>query len=113
MNSYLKPLLAVAAGVLIAVVGFSLLPRELGVGVPKIQFVDFDTVEPTNVTTQGYLVDDVGRAKVNATADLCQQIEPMLDVEEIKDRFRPTMEIGMAVFCCVDSITARAAIWRV
>ena len=28
------------------------------------------------------------------------------------DRYRPRMEMGAAVFCCVDSITARAAIWR-
>ena len=34
VNSYLKPLLAVAAVVLIAVVGYSLLPREQGVGGP-------------------------------------------------------------------------------
>jgi sulfur carrier protein ThiS adenylyltransferase len=27
-------------------------------------------------------------------------------------RYRPRMEIGDAVFCCVDSITARTAIWR-
>lgn len=81
-------------------------------GVPKIQFVDFDLVESSNVTTQGYLADDVGRAKVQATANGCRQIEPTLDVEAVQDRFRPTMNIGTAVFCCVDSISARAAIWR-
>lgn len=99
------------------VIGVGAIGRQVALqlaalGVPKIQFIDFDTVEPSNVTTQGYLGTDVGRAKVNATADLCQQIEPMLDVEEIKDRFRPTLEIGTSVFCCVDSIAARAAIWR-
>jgi sulfur carrier protein ThiS adenylyltransferase len=81
-------------------------------GVPKMQLVDYDLVEPSNVTTQGYMADDVGRAKVEATADLCRQIEPLLDVERIQDRFRPTMNFGTAVFCCVDSISARAAIWR-
>lgn len=99
------------------VIGVGAIGRQVALqlaalGVPKIRFVDFDTVEPTNVTTQGYLADDVGRAKVNATADLCRQIEPRLVVEENQDRFRPTMEVGTAVFCCVDSITARAAIWR-
>jgi sulfur carrier protein ThiS adenylyltransferase len=30
----------------------------------------------------------------------------------IVDRYRSQFEIGSAVFCCVDSISARAAIWR-
>lgn len=99
------------------VIGVGAIGRQVAwqlaaLGVPKIQFIDFDLVEPSNVTTQGYLADDVGRAKVNATADLCQQIEPLLDVEEIKDRFRPAMAVGTAVFCCVDSISTRATIWR-
>lgn len=99
------------------VIGVGAIGRQVALqlaalGVPKIQLIDFDLVEPSNVTTQVYLADDVGRSKVQATADLCQQIEPMLDVEEIQDRFRPTQEIGTAVFCCVDTISARAAIWR-
>jgi hypothetical protein len=30
----------------------------------------------------------------------------------LMDRFRPKRTIGQAVFCCVDSISAREAIWR-
>jgi sulfur carrier protein ThiS adenylyltransferase len=30
----------------------------------------------------------------------------------VQDRYRAKLQIGQAVFCCVDSITARAAIWR-
>lgn len=101
----------------VTVVGVGAIGRQVALqltalGVPKLQLVDFDLVEPTNVTTQGYLAADVDRPKVQATAGLCQQIEPMLDVTEIKDRFRPTQEIGTAVFVCVDSISTRAAIWR-
>lgn len=101
----------------VTVIGVGAIGRQVALqlaalGVPKIQFVDFDDVEPTNVTTQGYLADDVGRPKVQATADACQQIEHMLEVEEIRDRFRPAQKIGNAVFCCVDSISTRAAIWR-
>ena len=29
-----------------------------------------------------------------------------------QDRYRPKLEIGSAIFCCVDSIAARSAIWR-
>ena len=101
----------------ITVIGVGAIGRQVALqlatlGVPKLQLLDFDEVELTNVTSQGYLADDVGRPKVQATADLCQQIEHLLDVEEIRDRFRPTQEIGTSVFCCVDSISTRAAIWR-
>ncbi len=81
-------------------------------GVPKLQLVDFDKVEPTNVTTQGYLNEDIGRAKVDATASAVWQIDPLIEVDAVEDRFRPQLAIGDAVFCCVDSIEARAAIWR-
>jgi len=81
-------------------------------GIPKIQLIDFDRVELSNVTSQGYLMSDVGRPKVDATGDSCHQLEHLLDVEQIEDRFRPSHAIGTAVFCCVDAISTRAAIWR-
>lgn len=101
----------------VTVIGVGAIGRQVALqlaalGVPKLQFIDHDSVELSNVTTQGYLADDVGRPKVHATADLCQQTEHLLHVEEIHDRFRPAQEIGNAVFCCVDSISTRAAIWR-
>jgi sulfur carrier protein ThiS adenylyltransferase len=82
------------------------------IGTPQIQLIDFDAVDHTNVTTQGYFSSDVGRPKVQATAALIRQIDPSIAVETIEDRFRPQQDIGEAVFCCVDSITAREAIWR-
>lgn len=81
-------------------------------GIPKIQLIDHDHVELSNVTSQAYLTLDVGRPKVEATGDSCHQLEHQLDVELIEDRFRPSHAIGTAVFCCVDSISTRAAIWR-
>ena len=66
----------------------------------------------TNVTTQGYLAADVGQPKVEATAAAIRQLDPAIPVETVQDRYRPRMEIGQAVFCCVDSIDARSAIWR-
>lgn len=101
----------------VTVIGVGAIGRQVALqlaalGVPKLQLVDPDDVERTNVTTQGYLTDDIGRPKVQATGDACHQIEHLLAVEEIYDRFRPTQEIGTSVFCCVDSISTRAAIWR-
>ncbi|MBA4020262.1 MAG: thiamine biosynthesis protein ThiF [Pirellula sp.] len=81
-------------------------------GVPKLQLIDPDEVTRTNITSQGYLTDDIGRPKVQATGDACHQIEHLLAIEEIHDRFRRSLETGPNVFCCVDSISARAAIWR-
>lgn len=81
-------------------------------GIPKLQLIDFDEVVRTNITSQGFLTDDVGRPKVEAVGDSCHQIEHLLAVEEIKDRYRPSQEIGPNVFCCVDSISTRATIWR-
>ena len=36
------------------------------IGVPRLQLVDFDIVDLTNVTTQGYCAGDIGMAKVLA-----------------------------------------------
>jgi sulfur carrier protein ThiS adenylyltransferase len=69
-------------------------------------------VEWTNVTTQGYLAADVGRPKVDATAEAVRRIDPTVQTELVQDRYRPKVESGEAVFCCVDSIAARRAIWR-
>jgi sulfur carrier protein ThiS adenylyltransferase len=81
-------------------------------GAKRLQLVDFDQVEWTNVTTQGYLAGDVGQPKVVATANAVRLIEPEIELELVQDRYRPKLAIGEAVFCCVDSISARAAIWR-
>ena len=55
---------------------------------------------------------DVGMTKVLATLTAIRQIDPTIQVETVEDRYRPRLETGEAVFCCVDSIEARAAIWR-
>jgi sulfur carrier protein ThiS adenylyltransferase len=82
------------------------------IGAPRIQLIDFDEVDHTNVTTQGYLADDVGQQKVLATADAIRRLDRDIQVETVQDRYRAKLEIGEAVFCCVDSISARTAIWR-
>jgi len=55
---------------------------------------------------------DLGRQKVNATADYCQQINHGLEVYEVNDRFRRNMEIGNVIFVCVDNIEMRRLIWN-
>lgn len=81
-------------------------------GIPHLTLVDHDIVEPVNLGPQGYLQDDVGRPKVQATADIAQQINHELSVEERQARFRRSDECGDVVFCCVDSIDTRRLIWE-
>ena len=81
-------------------------------GIPWLQLIDFDRVEESNIASQGYLEDDLSRPKVQATADLCQQINHQLEVHETNERFRRSMEIGNVIFCCVDKIDARRLIWE-
>ena len=105
------------ASLIVTVVGVGAIGRQAtlqlaALGVRRLQLVDFDKVEPTNITTQGYLFDDVGMAKVAAAAGAAWEIDPMLHIDLVEDRFRPQHRHGDALFCCVDSIDARAAIWR-
>jgi len=81
-------------------------------GIPWLQLIDFDIVEESNIASQGFLEDDLERPKVQATADLCQQINHQLEVYEVSERFRRSTEIGNAVFNCVDSIETRRLIWE-
>jgi sulfur carrier protein ThiS adenylyltransferase len=99
------------------VIGVGAIGRQVAlqlaaIGVPQLQLVDFDQVELSNVTTQGYLTADIGQSKVSATAAAIHALDPRITVELVNDRFRPKTPHGEAVFCCVDSISAREAIWR-
>lgn len=99
------------------VIGVGAIGRQVALqlaalGVRQLQMIDFDTVESTNITTQGYRECDLGQAKVNATAELIRQIDATIRVTAICDRYRPRHHTGEVVFCCVDSISARAAIWK-
>ncbi len=82
------------------------------IGIPWLQLIDFDVVEESNLASQGYLEDDLSRPKVQATGELCQQINHQLDVNEINERFRRSTEIGNVIFCAVDKIDVRRLIWE-
>lgn len=81
-------------------------------GIPWLQIIDFDVVEPSNLASQGYLEADLGKIKVDATADLCRKINSGLEIHVVPERFRRSMEIGNIVLCCVDTIDARRLIWQ-
>jgi molybdopterin-synthase adenylyltransferase len=99
------------------VIGVGAIGRQVAlqlsaIGVRHLQLIDFDRVEPANITTQGYRADDIGQLKVDATVQAITAIDPIIEVQRVVDRFRPRQSIGQAIFCCVDKIATRASIWR-
>ena len=105
------------AEVTATVIGVGAIGRQVAlqlasIGTPRIQLIDFDSVDLSNTTTQGYRKHEIGWAKPFATSQAISEIDPTIEVIRVEDRFRPRQEIGNVVFCCVDSITARTAIWR-
>jgi hypothetical protein len=105
------------AGLTATIIGVGAIGRQValqlaGIGVRRLQLIDFDRVEPINVTTQGYWASDVGELKVAATRQAAEAIDPTILVETFADRFRPKQSVSDVLFCAVDSISARGSIWR-
>ena len=99
------------------VIGVGAIGRQVALqlaamGISWLQLIDYDIVEESNLASQGYLEDDLSRPKVQATADLCQQINHSLEVHEVPNRFRRSMSTGNIIFCCVDAIEIRRLIWE-
>ncbi len=100
----------------VTVIGVGAIGRQVAIqltaiGVTQLQLVDFDTVEISNLATQGYFQDDLGRLKIDATAAFCRRMNPEIQIDAVPDRFRRTVNCSQAVFCCVDKIETRARIW--
>jgi hypothetical protein len=105
------------AGCKATVIGVGAIGRQVALqlaamGVPWLQLIDFDIVETSNLASQGYLEEDLGALKVQATAALCRQINSSIEIVPAPERFRRSMEIGNAVFDCVDKIDTRRLIWE-
>jgi sulfur carrier protein ThiS adenylyltransferase len=96
----------------VGAIGRQVVLQLASIGTRRLQLIDFDHVSPTNVTTQGYFVEDVGHSKVSACRQAVARIDPSIEVEAVCDRYRAKQSIGNALFCCVDSISSRVAIWR-
>ena len=99
------------------VIGVGAIGRQVALqltamGIPRLQLTDFDTVDVSNLASQGYLEADLGKLKVEATAVLCKQINPHIELQLAKHAFRRSMETGDVVFCAVDKIYTRRLIWE-
>ena len=101
----------------VTVIGVGAIGRQVAlqlasIGVRQLTLIDFDHVDETNVTTQGYRHREIGMPKVKAACHALLEIDPTIEVVMIEDRFRVKHPVSSVVFCCVDSIAVREAIWR-
>lgn len=96
----------------ITVVGVGAIGRQVALqlaamGVQHLQLIDFDTVEVGNLAAQGFLEDDLGKPKVEAVGDLCQELNSELDLITVNGRYTIDIDVGDVVFSCVDKMEAR------
>jgi len=101
----------------VTVIGVGAIGRQVALqlaamGVSWLQLIDFDVVEESNLASQGFLEQDLGQLKVNATLELCSKINSEMLIQAVPDRFRRSGEIGNVVFCAVDKIDVRRLIWN-
>jgi len=99
------------------VIGVGAIGRQVALqltamGIPWLQLVDHDHVETSNLASQGYREEDLGKLKVEATAALCKRINSGAEIVCVPGRFRRRMEVGNVVFVCVDRIDVRRLIWE-
>lgn len=102
---------------LIDVIGVGATGRKIvmelaSLGAHRLRLVDDDKVELTNVTTQGYRHADIGNRKVEAAMKAALELSPEMQIEIFADRWTTKMPVAPVVFCCVDSIDTRAAIFN-
>jgi len=101
----------------VTVIGVGAIGRQVALqltamGISWLQLVDFDTVDASNLASQGYLEADFEKPKVEATARMCKQINTGVELQWVKEAFRRSMEIGNIIFCAVDRIQTRRLVWE-
>ncbi|MAG93386.1 MAG: thiamine biosynthesis protein ThiF, partial [Planctomycetaceae bacterium] len=102
----------------VTVIGVGAVGRQVALqlaamGAPHLQLVDHDVVEVVNLAAQGYLEEDLGALKVEATARLCKKLNSKIEIDAISKRFGRSMQVNGVLIACVDSIDTRRFIWQV
>ncbi len=101
----------------VTVIGVGAIGRQVALqlaamGVQHLQLIDDDTVEESNIASQGYYENNLGYPKVLCTGPICQALNSEINIETYTQKFDDKIIFGETVFCCVDSITARQEIWE-
>lgn len=107
------------------VVGVGAIGRQVALqlaamGVPKLTLIDDDTVSIENLAVQGYAPVDLGRAKVDVTAEDCLRLHPQIVIDGRVERFRRSSDLAqqltagtrLTVFACVDEMASRRRIFE-
>jgi sulfur carrier protein ThiS adenylyltransferase len=81
------------------VIGVGAIGRQVALqltalGIPWLQLIDPDTVDTSNLASQGYFEKDLHTFKVEATTLLCKQINSNVEFDWIKHPFRRSINIG-------------------
>jgi len=101
----------------ITVIGVGAIGRQVALqlaamGAKKLQLIDHDHVEESNIASQGYYESDLESPKVIATGNLCAAINKDMDIKQIYGRYKRSEQVGNIIFCCVDKIEVRKLIWN-
>ena len=96
----------------VGAVGRQVALQLVALGIPRLQLIDFATVTLADVIAEGFLSEDVGAPKVDAVGGLCHRAEPLLDLQTLCERFRPSQVAGANVFCCLAAKTDRLPVWE-
>src|SRR4051812_12535908 len=77
----------------VTVIGVGAIGRQVAlqlasIGVRTLTLIDFDRVESTNISTQGYRFRELGLPKVQATREAVLEIDPTIEAMAIDSRFR-------------------------
>ncbi len=100
----------------VAIVGAGTIGSHLALTLARMQvpftIYDFDTIERHNLATQSYTEREIGRYKVDAVAQQCEDIgaEPGSVVAERREFSADSTTRYDIVISCVDSLEARRAI---
>lgn len=111
------------AGLLVTIIGVGAIGRQVALqlaamGVPRIRLIDPDKVGVENLSSQGWLEQDIDLPKVVAAEALMHRLNSTIDITMETSRF--TTEHGAemddvdknVVFVCVDDIEVREFIYR-
>lgn len=106
------------AGLDIAVIGVGAIGRNVAlllaqIGAESLTLIDPDTIEELNVGPQGFIPADIGAHKVFAVKWHVKGLNPDSKSRVIQDVYKPgQLSDETVIFCCVDSMRARAEIFN-